>query len=146
MLNPMLFRALQARFGEIQVTHKGIPMQATYEQGDEPGRVMLKVSQFGESYVVRCLLCDAQRPCLSINHRFGLYDPLTGSRNLHLATCFRKDCLAAPRNRERLADLALGLINRNLRHPRSLALTNTGSVAPVLDCNPAEITGEHSQE
>ncbi len=114
-INPLLFRALQSRFGKVQVTHRGVTMEAHYQPGPEPGQAVLAITRFGEAYTIACPLCQAKKPCLSINHRFGLLDPFTGSKNLHLATCFRKDCLKDAMNRERLAEMALGLINRNRR-------------------------------
>jgi hypothetical protein len=107
VLNPVLFRALQDRFGRVSVTSRGKAMLVDRHSG-RPGPT---ITQFGECYATVCPFCSSAKLCLSISYRYGEYEPMTGFRNYGLARCFRNDCLASQSHREKLADMIFGLIN-----------------------------------
>ncbi len=114
-INETLYGAIIERFGEATVTKEGEPMVSHYEAASSSGIPSLRITQFGESYCVKCPFCESEKRCLAINHQFGKYDQQTGYRYLHLAKCFRKNCLADPLRRQKLADMLLGMVNRDRR-------------------------------
>src|SRR5262249_2177851 len=62
----------------------------------------------GEEYLLSCPFCNDQGAHLSVSHLYGVPDKDTDSPNLHLAHCFRRDCLDNPDNRHQLAVRVLG--------------------------------------
>src|SRR4051812_20886072 len=102
-INTKLYRTVIERLGEARVTREGEPMLAHYEEGSSPGLPSLRITQFGESYCVKCPFCRSDTQCLVISHQYGKRDERTGYRYLHLGKCFRENCLADPLRRQRLA-------------------------------------------
>jgi hypothetical protein len=97
-LNPTLYRRLEAYYGEGQVetisAGKAISWRLVREPipGSKEYRMTRRVYDPGEEYKVRCKICRDHRHRLHINHRWGVYDPQTKSKNLWLANCFNEDC------------------------------------------------------
>lgn len=92
-LNPLLFCRLEEEFGHVTVTNEGLGMVTRYGQDVMTGRTRLSVISSGEYYRVNCGFCNDTRGRLWINHRWGVEDVVTGSRNLWLAICYNEDCL-----------------------------------------------------
>jgi hypothetical protein len=99
-LNQSLFQALR-QFGEVRITSPGARLEATYQEMPD-GRVRMQVISAGEYLRINCPYCNDTRFRLWINHRWGLKDPHTGTRNRWLAICYNEDCLAAEANRQDL--------------------------------------------
>jgi hypothetical protein len=97
-LNPTLYRALLREFGKVLVADEGAEMVATYHR-DPDGRTRMSVVSAGEYYRINCPFCVDLRFRLWINHRWGVRDPRTGTRNRWLAICFNENCLASEENR-----------------------------------------------
>src|SRR4051794_18793914 len=66
------------------------------------GDLRLQVDHFGEQYRVCCPFCPDTRKRLYINHRWGLFDERTRSKNLWLAKCYNEDCLKCSLRRRSL--------------------------------------------
>jgi hypothetical protein len=97
VLNPSLYHALQ-QFGAVSVSAPEVPMQAIYTR--EPGgRIRMNVICSGEYYVLSCPYCHDTRGRLWVNHRWGVPDATTRTRNYWLAICFNENCLANEENR-----------------------------------------------
>jgi hypothetical protein len=97
-LRPELFkrlcqRASQFGFGTVRVANEGQEMMATVEHDALYDRPRLVVAWAGEYYVVNCVYCRDVRHRLWINHRWGLFDERTRSRNLWLCCCYNEGCL-----------------------------------------------------
>ena len=95
-LNPSLFHALQ-EFGTVRFAAQGERLVGTY-QTMPGGRVRLNLVSAGEYYRVNCPYCNDTRQRLYINHRWGVRDPQTGTRNRWLALCHNENCLADEKN------------------------------------------------
>lgn len=97
-LNPTLFHRLERYYGEGQVETispgQAISWRTVREPvpGSSEYRITRRVVDPGEEYKVRCKICRDHRPRLHINHRWGVFDPITKSKNLWLANCFNEDC------------------------------------------------------
>lgn len=110
MLNEKLFRRLELAFGEGQVgiVNRGKEMQRAYAQAERgrasysKARKRLVHESPGEEYRVNCCFCGDTRKRLYINHRWALYDPRSGTRNLWLAQCWNEQCLSDYATQRRL--------------------------------------------
>jgi hypothetical protein len=110
-LNPALYRLLERRFGKVRIENQGCGAARRFVPGALGSR---RVHQGGtEEYVVRCPFCgDASgHGHLYINHRYGTADGPDGGRNMHLAHCFRCDCLEDPEKRRELFDMIFSVHN-----------------------------------
>jgi hypothetical protein len=104
ILNPMLYRVLRSRFGEVRVTHAGEARVAMI-RADAGGEARLVVRQHGESYAVCCCFCGDRRFRLSINHMYGQRDPGSGRLLTNLAYCHANNCMVSYDNRVELAGI-----------------------------------------
>jgi hypothetical protein len=86
-LNPRLHAALNRTFGNVKISNQGIPMSAVYMPGAN-GKKRLTPVLKGEYYVVACPNCHDIKGHFYVNHRWGVHDPVNGTRNLWLAHCF----------------------------------------------------------
>jgi hypothetical protein len=102
VLNPVLYRLLARRIGEVRVTHRGEARVVRAVSDWEPGEPRVRVLQHGEQYTVNCLVCGDRRQQLSINHMYGQSDGSDG-RLLNLAYCHASNCMARGGNRDALA-------------------------------------------
>lgn len=101
-LNPRLYAALCRRYRDVRVVYPGVAIQwkLAYDRDLTTGRVRvsrkLERGHGGEEYLVKCRACNNgmgdHKPRLYFNHRWGVYDPETGSRNLWMAHCFNEEC------------------------------------------------------
>jgi hypothetical protein len=103
VLNPTLFEALKREFGEVKVTDQGTAMDGRHVRYPG-GRARLVVTTSGEYYRVSCPFCNDTRYRLWINHRWGVRDPVTGSRHRWAAVCYNEDCLAREEHRVELIE------------------------------------------
>lgn len=106
MLNELLYRQLctfcaanGSRPPKIKAENESISwrLQTEFIPGESP-RLTRFVNSPGEEYELDCPFCGDKRCRLSINHRFGVYDPDTDSVNLWLAHCYNENCLADREN------------------------------------------------
>lgn len=100
VLNPALYRRLEMRYGRVKVTNPGEAMVREYRPQLD-GSVDMDVSYAGEYYVICCPECNDTRFRLYINHRWGVLDEVTESRNLWLMHCYNDEgqCFADWRDR-----------------------------------------------
>ena len=85
-LNPVLYQALLAAFGDVKVEKKG---QRLFRRVEEQfGRIKTRVLSSGETYRVNCPVCGDKKKHLYINYTFGQLDPATG-RRFYLNQCYR---------------------------------------------------------
>ena len=133
MLNPKLYDLLRERLGEVQVVKEGEPMVTKPNPPDQNGRPQMTIESWGEGYKVDCPLCKDTKSRLLISHRYGVHDPATGSDNLQLCKCFRRNCQKDPDRRKFLADKIFGLRNCN---QRSRVSTPVVSPATTTDASP----------
>jgi len=110
MLNPRLFYRLEERFGTVKVIHRGEAMQCKYVRNAISGKIRLKPEEGfrGEEYKMNCPACGDSRGRLYINHRWGVFDERTGTRNLWLANCFNSNCFADYTEQRELFDKITG--------------------------------------
>jgi hypothetical protein len=127
-LNPSLFHALQARFGEVRVTNAG-QQRITRRVPDpmRPGRFRTEASQRGEQLVFACPFCCDHKPRLYVSYMYGQKDPATGRRNYSLWFCQNEQCHQSESNR------------RLFRSMVAVPLGRRGRVAPVSG-TPASVT------
>ena len=96
-LNPTLYRRLCQRYGEdnVNVTARGEAIEwRVVERVNPAGEKYLsrEVEHPGEQYNLRCRKCRDHRARLFVNHRWGVFDLVTKTRNLWMAHCFNEDC------------------------------------------------------
>lgn len=103
-LNPRLYASLQRVTKVVTISNAGQPMAAVYYPGPD-GKPRLTVSSPGEYYVADCPFCHDTRGHLYVNHRWGVRDPVGGTRNLWLANCFLSDCMRSWENRRKLLEM-----------------------------------------
>jgi hypothetical protein len=99
-LNSELYRRLQKNVGNVVVANSGESFIATTRRGLD-GSPRQHISHSGEYYRVCCPYCRDTRHRLWVNHRFGVFDENTRSKNTHLAICYNENCLAHPATRQR---------------------------------------------
>lgn len=102
-LNPRLYAALNrsVKGGVRGISNQGQPMAAVY-LSDLNGKPRLTPSSNGEYYVLACPFCHDTSGHLYVNHRWGVRDPVNGTRNLWLAHCYLGDCMRPWENRTEL--------------------------------------------
>lgn len=97
-LNPTLYGLLQRHFGDVmRIVNPGMEMQweLVHSADDDPGgnpRPKRHIIVPGEEYYLPCPVCNDHKPRLYINHRWGVWDEETRSRNLFLVHCFNEEC------------------------------------------------------
>lgn len=89
-LNPLLYRLLQARFGQVRTANQGVPFHGSYRK-DGKGNDRLEIIEPGEAYRVNCPKCGDTKFHCYINHTWGSRDD-HGRLNLFLLHCFRDTC------------------------------------------------------
>ena len=114
-LNPILYRALERRFGPVLVADEGSAMVSTRAPSAfNSDRTNLVILAAGEYYKVCCPFCRDSRHRLWINHMYGQPDT-SGFRNNWLAYCYNENCIDSPGRRQQLEHLIFGLTNRRER-------------------------------
>jgi hypothetical protein len=105
-LNPDLYKKLQKQCGQVSVISPGLKLQwmpnaiASLHDGEPRQRLV----QAGEEYCVNCPRCGDTRRRLSINHQWGVKDPVTGSLNLWLMNCYNEGCFSEYDRRKQFYD------------------------------------------
>jgi len=141
-LNRTLYGLLVRRFGEgrVNVTSPGVGISWTLRcpaNGPIHSIPERKVLVSGEEYEVACPFCRDWKKRLSINHRWGVWDPETRSRNLWLAHCYNEECLADPTLQQQLYVMVYG------RHAdRKDVTVLPGKAQDTLELRPAEPPGQ----
>ncbi|HUE74576.1 MAG TPA: hypothetical protein VMP01_27155 [Pirellulaceae bacterium] len=97
LINPTLYYALKDVFWHVRVERPGEAMQRQYVQHlCDDGVVRLRMQVIpggqGEQFCVCCRACGDTKFRLRINHRWGIRDKLSRSRNLWLLNCFNEGC------------------------------------------------------
>lgn len=87
VINPILYAALERRFGKVRVANQGTGFAGQYEQIDGNRRPKLRVLRGGEQYRVCCPKCHDTNYHLYVSHVWGVPDE-TGNRRLHLMNCY----------------------------------------------------------
>ena len=141
MLNPKLHDLLRERLGPVQVVKEGEPMVTKAKLPDKDGRAQMQIESWGEGYKVDCPLCKDTKARLLISHRYGVHDPVTGSDNLQLCKCFRRNCQKDPDRRKLLADKIFGLRNCNQR-----SQVSTPVASPVANADPSQDRPSQARE
>ena len=106
MINKQLFNMLRRRFNNnVQVFNEDVEMDAIYTPSlDDYTKKFLSPVSPGEEYRVSCYKCSDTRFRLYINHRWGVYDPQSNSRNLWLANCWNENCFSEYLDQKAFAD------------------------------------------
>ena len=97
LINPVLYHGLKAVFNHVRVERPGEAMQHHYAQhlcadGVVRLRMTFPPGGQGEQFCVCCPRCGDTKIRLRINHRWGVRDSRTRSRNLWLLNCFNEGC------------------------------------------------------
>lgn len=92
VLNPRLHAAMRRRFPRVKVAHGGTPMRGYYRADPERGGQKLVIVEWGESYLADCPFCGDDRGRLSVSHRYGDLDAVTGRRQTELWRCYNEEC------------------------------------------------------
>ena len=79
---------------EIVAAGQQISWRVTFDRvpGETKKRPRRKVDHAGEEYRARCKLCMDHRARLYVNHRWGVWDEETGSKNMWMVQCFNEQC------------------------------------------------------
>lgn len=118
LINPTLYRLLCRHFGEdeVEVVNPGVEIlwQVVWrvKLGSTERKPVREIQKPGEEYRLRCRRCRDHRPRLYINHRWGVPDPETKSKNLWLAHCFNENCYAEYDTQRYLYDAVYSLGGR----------------------------------
>ena len=105
-LNPVLYRLLQERFGEVRVYNEGVAQVSNYCYNALEKRDYLSLIEPGEYYAVNCPFCNDTRHRLYFNHMWGHRDSLD-RRNLWLVICYNENCCEDSERRLELWSLLL---------------------------------------
>lgn len=97
VLNPMLYRRLKRKFGEVKVSNEGEALDYKVRTNPVTNKPYLDFIQRGEQYRVACPYCLDTRFRLYISHRWGQRDT-TGRKMTFLAKCFNENCLTESEN------------------------------------------------
>lgn len=141
VLNPTLYRALQRKFGEVDVVAPGhaiVWKKVPIPRGRGRRKFRREVTYSGEEYRIRCPFCRDHRPRLYINHRWGVWDEETQSYNLFLANCFNEGCLEDFQSQRQLYErvyLPSGQWNRKIRVRRGVTV-RSGELVEIPDPGP----------
>jgi hypothetical protein len=96
MLRPAFYKRLKERYGDVRIACEDTEMKATYRQARFRDGLGLNIDEEGEYYRITCPFCTDTRLRLWFNHRWGIYDYKTKSRNLWLCICYNENCLKEP--------------------------------------------------
>jgi hypothetical protein len=141
-LRPDLYRRLctrahKCRFGEVRVMNEGVEMRATVEHDALYGKPQLNVIEPGEYLAINCPFCNDTRHRLWINHRWGLWDPRTQSKNLWLAICYNENCLNTYERLRALYNMVCDDITNGRRLTNDLVLKGTRPSRLAREMKPA---------
>src|SRR4051812_45704098 len=128
-LNPTVYALLCRRFGPVRIANEGEAMSSRYLTSAATGRTEMDIVAWGESYYVSCPFCGDARRRLSVNHRYGSYDAVTDSDNLHLTHCFNDDCTKGPGRCVELREKVFGFVNRDRRRAMVKVLRGSRTVS-----------------
>ena len=91
VLNPVLYRRLEATFGHVQVVHRGEAQTMRNSIDLKTGKVKQVIDVYGEGYAISCPICTDTRGRCQINHMYG--KKVEGrQQNTKLAYCFNAGC------------------------------------------------------
>lgn len=141
-LNPSLYDLLVRRFRCVRIGNDGESMTANYRFNGATGAPELDILAWGECYNVDCPFCRDSRGRLSINHRYGAYDAISESNNLHLARCFNEDCLKGEGRYTQLKEMIFGFLNRDQRRGLSFVQQSLKPVVSSATLPKAELPGQ----
>jgi len=107
MLNPDLYRMLQARFGEVKITKEDVTSEYSINKvGD---RFYGEVTYDGENYKVNCPFCTDKRFRLYVSYLYGATLREDGKLicfGHHMANCFNEtQCMSDGNNQKDLMDM-----------------------------------------
>jgi hypothetical protein len=113
-LNPTLYSLLCRRFGNVEIVNPGQAIRwrtvrrATLESKQ---RLSRQVDDSGEEMRLNCPFCHDTKRRLYINHRWAVFDPVTGTRNLWLAQCYNEtSCLSSYERQKQLLDMLMSYV------------------------------------
>jgi len=110
VLNPVLYRRLRRVFGDVKVVALGEKISWRIAAKYRDGRLIRtrEVLRPGEEYMIRCPFCRDRLKRMSINHRWGVFDPEMGVTHWWNFNCFRRQCNLLPNAAERLYVMLFG--------------------------------------
>ena len=129
-LNPTLYERLSREFGLVMIANQGeayIP--ALRAMSIREGERNAPAVAYGEYYRVCCPFCNDARHRLWVNHRFGVYDDVQRSKNLHLAICYNEGCISSAARRHQFENMVYGGIN--WRRRRDTMVHAGGEEVPI---------------
>src|SRR3954466_3005712 len=98
VLNPMLYRRLLRRFGEVRVRNRGQARVAPVRRDLLTDEAQVLVKQWGEEFRVSCCFCRDRDFQLSVSYLYGQRDGKSGRPLTNLAFCHASRCLARYEN------------------------------------------------
>lgn len=132
-LRPELYRRLKGLFRHVEIANEGEEMTATYLEAAFSKRKSLNATSAGEYLRVNCPYCNDTRFRLWINHRWGLYDPETKSRNLWLCICYNEDCFRQEGRYQDLYNLVFSDFEHEARdYERALTIARPAKQQPQM--------------
>lgn len=123
-LNSELYTRLQRNVSTVKIANTGERFVSTVKRGLN-GRPKELVSQTGEYYRVCCPFCKDTRHRLWVNHRYGVVDASTRSKNTHLAICYNESCLQHPARRQQFENMIF--VGMNWAHRKSVVVDRGAS-------------------
>lgn len=135
ILNPALYLAIKANYGNVWVSRRGERLYETTVLHPVTGYPDSQITHYGEQYYLSCPFCNDTRKRLFINHTFGQPDP--NGKLRYIVKCFNEECFKVPSNMEKLKHTLTGFVNANVRSAPPLVFTTNGwgnaaAVAPPV--------------
>jgi hypothetical protein len=130
-LNPTLYDTLQAKFGEVRLTHPGQQRVARrVPDPARPGQFTTRATERGEQLVVCCPFCGDTRFRLYVSYMCGQKDPFTGKPNHRLWYCQNERCHESETNRKIFRSMIAVPLGRR-RQSAVCASTRTAAPQPA---------------
>lgn len=134
-INPNLCVALSRFCDDVRVVDAGVPLSGYYSTDPATGRTKMTILSRGESYQTNCPFCGDERRRMSVNHRFGVYDPDTRDYGIGLWKCYNEECQSHLDRRKELFD-RVSLPGIDLPKPKGRI-----RVLPARHLTPVEFPG-----
>lgn len=117
VLNPMLYKRLLRYYdGDVEIVHAGEEILWETVWDPDSKSTSRNVISSGEEYKAKCMTCRDHRSRLHINHRWGVYDAETDSRNLWLVNCYNENCYTDYEPQKWLYEAVFAQSVRNRNH------------------------------
>jgi hypothetical protein len=106
-LNPVLYSKLKRAFGVVKFANEGYSFLGRPTYDYQSAKKSYDALTWGEYYSICCPYCKDTRFRLWINHRYGVFDDWSGTRQKYLTHCYNENCMAVPGNRKHFQSMIL---------------------------------------